>query len=574
MDDIVDKNMHLDILCYSKTLAKSIISDEKIGNKLVARFGEINDCTSENIDNQRPENTPQENRFDNAKCNIGTNFKSGVSIEKDNHAFIIILPPRSSQSFFKNNYGIFSGGINSIVQAIARKRRKGEIHIILPRPNRFNYESLKSNFSENQIGVFRNWYQKIEYYKEDYMMSELVHYQSLNEQSETLNLFYEEKLKKYVQKGIDSAMCIDRGNLARLDYPKFKNFVLNRGEAYLSDSVKFWGGDLSAYITYCAISNQFVNCQLDKINYKNLLIFKEGEIQKKLGVIFKRYFDDDYMEFYYSYSNFNKFYSFVRNRIFKEFSIKLRSSTRNKSITIKPYSSVKFEKELLRFIIYQYYGNTYHCKSLVDNMSSDLGVTRSQYLLDSISCALGLDSDNELYSTTQKERINAFQELNYFREYIRGKLSNYTINGTTIQYLPKKPEEGFYASRDLIRMRKLILFLKNKDEFIKNGVFEFIRNYDIMTDEQKINSFHRILIEDFFILLNDKKITINNTRCVVNTIANFKQLGSKEKCMNFITPPELKNQDIYFRDYTEFAIKEFGTLENAAIELLDITEKL
>ncbi|MDR2207333.1 MAG: hypothetical protein LBE36_14375 [Flavobacteriaceae bacterium] len=77
----------IDILSYFKTLAKSIIADENLGGKLRAKFGQINDCTSENIDNERLANEPPQNRFDNNKCNIGTNFKSGVSIRKENHAF-------------------------------------------------------------------------------------------------------------------------------------------------------------------------------------------------------------------------------------------------------------------------------------------------------------------------------------------------------------------------------------------------------------------------------------------------------------------------------------------------------
>ena len=90
IETLLARGKDIDILCYSKTLAKSIISDKIIGKKLKERFGKINDCTSENIDNQRPFNEPADNRLDNNKCNIGTNFKSGVSIKKENPAFVII----------------------------------------------------------------------------------------------------------------------------------------------------------------------------------------------------------------------------------------------------------------------------------------------------------------------------------------------------------------------------------------------------------------------------------------------------------------------------------------------------
>ena len=48
----------------------------------------------------------EKNQYDNQKCNVGTNFKTGVSINKDSHAYIIIMPPRASKAGFKNKYGI------------------------------------------------------------------------------------------------------------------------------------------------------------------------------------------------------------------------------------------------------------------------------------------------------------------------------------------------------------------------------------------------------------------------------------------------------------------------------------
>jgi hypothetical protein len=54
-------------------------------------YGEIKDCTSELNTNQSEENAEPTNQYDNEKCNVGTNFKTGVSIKKDNHAFVIIF---------------------------------------------------------------------------------------------------------------------------------------------------------------------------------------------------------------------------------------------------------------------------------------------------------------------------------------------------------------------------------------------------------------------------------------------------------------------------------------------------
>lgn len=115
------------------------------------------------VANQRPENEEPKNRYDNDKCNIRTNFKTGVSIKKEKHAFIIIMPPRSTKMWFRNKSGIFSDGVNSIIQALARQRKPGEIHIILSKPDKFDYNSLsKAGFTQEQIDIFSKNYNSIQ----------------------------------------------------------------------------------------------------------------------------------------------------------------------------------------------------------------------------------------------------------------------------------------------------------------------------------------------------------------------------------------------------------------------------
>lgn len=96
--DLISQDKNIDILSYSKALAKAILDPkEELGSLLIDKFGEIKDCTSELVSNQRGENLEPTNQYDNDKCNVGTNFKTGVSIKKDNHAYVIILPPRSTR---------------------------------------------------------------------------------------------------------------------------------------------------------------------------------------------------------------------------------------------------------------------------------------------------------------------------------------------------------------------------------------------------------------------------------------------------------------------------------------------
>lgn len=287
VDDLLKRNRNIDILSYSKSLAKSIIKDrEGIGKKLTSRFGKLNDCTSQLITNQRIENEAPKNRYNNDLCNVGTNFKTGVNIKKENHSFIIILPPRATRMWFKNMYGIFSSGIISIIQALARQRTKGEIHIILPRPDEFDITSLKkANINDLQIRVFEDFYSKVKHHTLDEEEKE-VQYLPLTVQDNLLYNFYHKDLEGFLKHEIYTIAKKERNKereeLPRLTFPPYEIWKLHRGEQYLANTYKFFGDDISAYVTYCAFTNQFINCNLKGINYKSTLLFEEGKIQKKL----------------------------------------------------------------------------------------------------------------------------------------------------------------------------------------------------------------------------------------------------------------------------------------------------
>ncbi len=557
--DILKREKNIDILSYSKSLAKAIISDKNLGGKLKDKFGELNDCTSENIDNERPENTPPENRFDNNKCNIGTNFKSGVSIQKENHAFVIILPPRSAQSTFKNKYGIFSSGITSIVQAIARKRKKGEIHIILPRPNEFDFNSLKPFISEEQLNHFQEWYKIIQHHTENIKEKEMAHYIPLKFQSWFLKEFYDEKLFKNVQNGIDYSKEQDRGDLARLDFPPYKNFVLNRGENYLAQTYKFWGADLSAYLTYCAFTNQFVNCTLSEINHKELLFFKEDKIQKELWSFYDLYLGEDYFYSFADLSNFSMVYNDIRNRLFGEFTLKYKKSNSEKWETISSYKNANFERQLLRFVAHLYYGKTYH--NLEDHKAKlkDLDYTRSEYFLDGISCSKDLNLEELDYNEEQKERTLAFQNLDYFREKLIRKITSYSRGSENYNFLPVKPFNDFITTEEIPKFNQLITYFRNNDNFIKNGVWEFLRKFPIQTQEKKKNSFYTVLLEDFFNIEERRpKIIFENNQQQVKPIQSTKELPNSNKTINLITPAQYEFPEPYLDAVQKIADEEFG----------------
>lgn len=522
VDRLLGRNKNIDILSYSKTLAKSIIQDKiGIGKKLKDRFGELNDCTSELVSNQRPENEAPENRYHNEKCNIGTNFKTGVSIKKKKHAFVIILPPRMTRLWFKNRYGIFSGGINSIIQALARQRTSGEIHIILPRPDRFDYSTLaNAGFTEEQSKAFQQMYNLVHHHEVD--DKKLVKYFPLKMQDLLTQNFYIESLKANVENEINHIEELDRQGLTRLEFPTYELFKLNRGEEFLANTFRFYGEDIAAYLTYCAFTNQFINCNLVEVNYKTTLFFEDGKIQESLNQYFVKYFGIDYYNSHTSFSNFNMFYQNIRNRFFEEFTLKMKIKTQWKKIS--PFKNKNFENQLLRFCGILFYQKNYFYLQEIENRKIDIEYTRSTYFLDCIAVANTINLEESSYSINCKNKIKAYQNLSYFREKLIQNIGHST-RGNEYYYLPVKPLENFITNDELELFNETLEFLIENDDLIKNDVYNFKRNFTNCTTVKKIESFYKILVDDFFeipILEEYPRVTINRKLQRVKTISATK----------------------------------------------------
>lgn len=544
VDNLLLRNRNIDILCYSKSLAKSIISDKDgVGKKLKDRFGKLNDCTSELLSNQRPENLPPENRYKHDSCNIGTNFKTGISIKKDNHSFIIILPPRGSRLLFKNLYGIFSNGINDIIQSFARQRTNGEIHVILPRPDEFNFESLKkTTMSQEQRDIFEEHYSAIKSTNPE--EENPVHYISLDKQNIILQNFYNEKLYGFLAED-DLTLHLKKRNillLPRLEFPPFEIWKLNRGEKYLANAIKFFGEDLSAYVTYCAFTNQFINCSLTEINYKSIVFFEEGSIQKQLYKMFDEHFGGDYLKMEHAYSNFTLFYEKLKNEFFNNFQIKLKGTNSDEYLAIKPGANKLFE---IQFLIFAHI--LYHDYDLTDKNVSDFGYSRGNYLLDSIVIAKSIDLEKNEYSQLQKERIIAFKSLGLLRERMINSVLE-SKKAPKFKYLLPKLSIDFIKPEET-KMVENIFKVLGKDELFENEVFLLIRNLEDKDNlEDKIQSLYKVLLDAFFIFSESKKYsqvtTDDGIRKNVKPIKKIIDLPEHQSAINLLITSGLDNDYI------------------------------
>lgn len=531
IDCILEREKNIDILCYSKTLAKSIIDDkEGIGKKLSDKFGRINNCTSELKVNQRGANQPPKNRFNNKLCNIGTNFKSGVNITKKNHAYVIIMPPKASKMPFRNLSGIFSDGITGIIQAIARQRTKGEIHIILPKPELFDFTSLpRDKMSELQRETFEKYYSKVQSTDGD----PKVNYIALNEQPKLLHKFYQEILLQEIK---TAKNLIDQQNnkgtrkgLPRLEFPPFEIFVLNRGEEFLTNSFKFFGEDLSSYITYAAFTNQFVNCRLVSLNIKDTMYFEEENLQQNFDNYFEMHWGADYYESIRTYSNFSMFYDIMRKQFFENYNLMIKNL--DKWEVIKPFKNSFFEINFLQFC-HRIYGEA---KDVYKTEFPDkFSFTRSQYLLRNISYSQNNPNENML--------TRSYNYLGILRERM---ISHIKTNKNGRKYLPLKPFPDFINSTDMKKLHASVEVIMQKDPFFKSDLFVFRRNMIKKDSSNQLLSIYKIFLEDFFITPDNQKyikIQENKDRGNMKPIVSVKELPevTNSIIMNIDEDPDYK----------------------------------
>jgi hypothetical protein len=504
---------------------------------LFEKYGEnINDCTSGLEENERMDREYQKNRYDNENCNVGTNFKSGVNIEKDNHALILILPPYTSRRDFTTHYGIFSGGINSVIQAIARKRKSGEIHILLPKPTKFNFESFP--FSPEQRIEFKKFFEPIQYQStrpssNGITDTKLIEYKSLGEQDEILRNFYNNELLESIRESVShiESNASLRENKVRLEFPEYKLFKLEDGEKYLAQKFKIFGNDLSGYVSYCAATNQFLNCNWVYSNVLPIQYFKEGKLQYCFEKFYENYFNEDWIHSLRNSVSDKYIYHEIRNEIFDYYQLKYIKADGSYSY-IKSFESKEFETQLIAFIQRKLYLNNIEFKKRYvsnTNYFSDFPYTRGEYFRSCISHAINLENDKNLDKITS-ELVKAYLILNEFQHKVIGSIQTKTILKKEVRYI-LKTQTDFFTVEEIEKLKWMVGALAEYDYFITNEIFEFKRIFlSSESDIVKLNRFYTYLKNDVFELKTRK---IDGTD--FDEIIKIYELPESNKVLNFIS---------------------------------------
>ena len=569
----------LDILCFSKSLAKEISNKTGVFAKRIKEHleQEIQLCTSDDSFGSNNLKEKSKNKFDKTKCNIGTNFKTGVSIKKKNHSFVVILPPRSKRQSFKNEYGIFNGGINSIIQALARQREKGEIHIILPKPDPFDYESLpKTKMSITQKRYFENCYNLVSNKTPQQKNNcNVVRYIPLIIQEKLLKDFYKDELYADVKAEIEYIKKQKRtDDYLSLEYTRYEEFKLKHGENYLSSEFPIFGEDLSAYVTYSSLTNQFINCELQEIYHKTTIVFNKSKVKNELREHLKNYFPSTLYSLYTSISNFMMFYILSRNWLFENFQLKVRSYSEKagpSSDEVKGYNpkTKEFEIAFLEIISELFYGLNFKFKKLKNRYI--VSYDRANYVSDNIYQTKLINKIN--LDENEINRYNFFKIYEYFINAVLKEIKSYTKNQRSFNYIEtyNNIPQSFFSveNREKFKVFKKLI---NSDLFFSNDIFSFKNR--VINEESNTGgliAIYRIINEDFFELEGVKITPKNGKRENVNKILLKKEISQSIFKVNTIESPKVSSNYLFnLKEYNKQTQKEQQKYFEEIISSLEI----
>lgn len=480
ISELIKKDNNFDILLYSQTQAIKILEEKYFENpndktKFVSLLslykGRINLCYSD------PFNTKANKKYDESKINIGTNFRTGISIKKENHSFIVILPKELSIKYL-NNKGVFTDGYNSIIQAIARQRVVGDIYMFLPQPAEIELNSLPYSNSENEI-----IYSEFEIYKNS--QKKPVDYSNINKQDLLLKKTYK-NLSAQVSKGIKTIIETDRAEMNRLIFPTQEIFNLDNGEKYLSQN--FFGGDISSFVFWASICNQFLNCKLQSItSNKNLHLESENLFDEIVRIKDENIISYHLVDYNLIYLNGNDKYLLMSNvysYLFEEIQLTIDG------VFIDNKKTQEIKLMVLKSIIDR--------NSTSFNLKEDKKLIYHYYLKSSLFYATHFivnSYEERVLSIYSEDTLRVIELYNSWLEFIL-ILENSKKKRVDNFILPTKPTEEFIQLFIEKNFEHELNELIEKDILLKTGMFPFKDSIkkNINQREKSINFFYKLLV--------------------------------------------------------------------------------
>lgn len=531
----IETNENIDLIIYSKKQITEIFGEQsELINNVDLISNKLNLCYNDTFDEK-----VSNNKYDSEKINVGTNFTTGVNIKKENCSFFVVLPVRSNKKYLKNK-GVFTSGVNSIIQTLARLRVEGNIYIIMPQPFSLNKESLPYSEEINNAILYNfNKYSKL---------NNKINYSNINDQSKVLISNYN-KLIKINKEGIDNLKLAEDNNLRRgmneLIFPKLEKFILKKGEKLLSKN--FFNGDLSTYVFWAAITNQFLNCKLESIIVEENTHYNSGELNELIvnsfkQIVYSNPFNDEEAYFLDYFSHY-----FLFKKLEEEIILNKTIFIDNVPATKKQIADINF-----KFIWLSTFGDSTPLDEIDKNIAVYRKLFRSHYFQSSIYnySKLHVINDSSILVKGLNDvdinleigenyitLINLYKKWVPFIENIRNEVftTMFKTKNTSkeVNCISTKPTSEFKSLFDLHDMDLVLNELIQQDYFIYNNIIPFRENYK--KTKSNAETFYSTLLEVCFDFSStNKKRVKGEYNYIIDEIINFEE--NSEKWVNIHYP--------------------------------------
>lgn len=525
---LISQGKRINVLSYSKSLATSIADEEgEIGKLLVEKYGEVNLCIG-----------GSDTIFDPAKCNIGTTFTTGINIRGNDSAFLVILP--SKLSYDQNRLGVFSRGINTLIQSLARIRDKSEIYIITPSPDfLLNYRNPNGEDYTGKV-------ESIDFFKG---IQTKDRYFNLNNQRELIEEVYH-RLRSHANEGVTHASNLTEGvsNNLNLRFPSLDDYILLEGEKVLFKTYEIFGKNFSVYTFWAAFNDQFINCRLKGLVVLNQLLLKEGEVMKGLRKFaFEKLYEytpihQNYVSEYFQLKSDKECFQVLKSAIFGN---TVHLMNENSKVEITERRNPVFVRRILALVQLLKKDNEYYKRQFYSNYERHISIGE---LIDAeyeakdylFACFINSERTDFAASTTDVERalINSYKTLLQFYNCFKERYVRQDINGRS--YFENEYPDDIVSVREIRQLKQAILLIQEYDKIIELKTVSFFQGINSQTsDSDLLKSIIRFYKNTFFETKIRRVITNSsgdNRRDVI--INEF--MPPKEQLLNLLFVPELE----------------------------------
>lgn len=511
LEIIISKHNYVNILSSSVSLAKAITDNNSEIRQLFNKYSKpVNLCIGDNnyigLDRANYGSIKFSPKYQSDCCNVGTMFKTGISIEHENSALVVILPNRYSMDkgfISQSSLGIFSNGITDVIQALARVRKKSDIYVIAPTPNmliippvidynsiNYNYLSLMPNVEilqeaharakkqlelRNENDSYTHPYDELYFHIQKSLIEDMYNHLKDNRGAE-----------------ISAIQELDREGLPRLEFPTLDEYIMQDGEHLLKSYYAIFGKDLSAYMLWAAFNNQFVNCRLKSISYAKQVessLNPDDTIQDIIYNSFMQYIEEFEKCDYLMYQNI--------------YGILLaKKETLKPKIAIRDSNNI-LHRHIMTFIQKSLKGNQrlnkkYHTE--VEEHIQDKPFKAEDYLLCCIANA-NLYAREELIGEVEvyRQLIDTYKILGEIRKLFINDNNLVMIDpNTNKEYIYREyTRYGNFFSEEIINdIIGRVRVIAEKDVFF--GYLESLQNIDYDNTGKTFTSIYNLLRSTFF----------------------------------------------------------------------------